>query len=442
MAEEDLRVPYNKEAEEAILGSILLDNKYINVSGEYLQADDFYVVSNREIYYAMESLALSGQAIDITILSDRLKKDGKLEVSGGRARLVELSSNVFYTSHFDEYVKIVKDKSTLRKLIKAANTIELDARSQKDSASTILANAETSIYNITQDENTRGLTPLRETVDEAFKSMIEAMQKDSDITGLPTGFIDLDQQLSGLQKSDLVLIAARPSVGKTALGLNIALNIALKGYKVAVFSLEMSKVQLTQRLFALTSEVNMQNIISGNIGDHLQELNKAGGILKSLDMYIDDTSGLTLTEIRSKTRRMRGERGLDFIMIDYLQLMEGDSRTENRQQEIASISRGLKGLAKELNIPILALSQLSRDNEKRGSKDRRPQMSDIRESGAIEQDCDVIMLMHREDYYDPEAEHPNVVELNVAKHRNGPTGVVELFFKKEITGFKNYSGRE
>ncbi len=437
MAEQDLRIPYDKNSEEAILGSIILENKYMNRAGEYLTPDDFYVNSNKEIYSAMETLATMGQPIDITILTDRLQKDGKLEVSGGSARLLDLTSGTFYTSNFDEYVEIVKEKSTLRKLINAAKEIESEARSQKDSVDVVLANAETSIYNITQDDSKDGLTRLSFSVDEAFKKMTDAMQSGDDLTGLSSGFIDLDRQLSGFQNSDLVLIAARPSVGKTALGLNIALNVALKGYKVAVFSLEMSKVQLTQRLFSIVSEVNLQNIISGEIQNDLQQINTAGGILKKLELYIDDTSGMTMTEIRSKTRRMKAEKGLDFIMIDYIQLMEGDRRSENRQQEIAGISRGLKGLAKELNIPILGLSQLSRDSEKRSTKDKKPQMSDIRESGAIEQDCDVVILLHRDDYYNEDSEKPNIIELNIAKHRNGPTGTVELFFKKELTAFKN-----
>lgn len=437
MADINNVMPYDEKAENAVLGSILIDNKNMDKAGEKLSQLDFYIASNRAIFDAMQTLSSMGSAIDITILLDRLTKDGNLEMVGGPEKILDLTSGNFYVTNFDEYVEIIREKSIRRKLIYAAQEIEKDSRSPKDTIETVLSNAETSIYNIAQGKDERGLTRLSESTVEAFTRMTDAMKNPSSITGLATGLIDLDKQLSGFQNSDLLLIAARPSVGKTALGVNIGLNIAMKKKRVAIFSLEMSKVQLAQRLFSMVSGVDLQRIISGEIEGDLRDLQRAGTVLNELELYIDDTSGLTLTELRSKCRRLNSEKGLDFVMIDYLQLMEGDRRSENRQQEIASISRGLKGLAKELNIPILALSQLSRDSEKRSTKDKRPQMSDIRESGAIEQDCDVVMLMHRDDYYNEDSERPNVVELNIAKHRNGPTGTIELFFKKELTLFKN-----
>lgn len=442
MADQNIAMPYDRESEEAIIGSILLDNSFVNRAGELLKSDDFYVLANKDIYEAMMDLTNQGQPIDLPILSDQLNKKGKLESIGGFQKILDISSGNFFTSNFEGYIRIVKEKSLLRKLIRASKKIEEEARSQKDPADLVLSNAEAIIYDISQNKIKEGLTRLDVSVKEAFKRMTEALTSDDTLTGLPTGFIDLDRKLSGFQKSDLILIAARPSVGKTALGLNIALNIALKNYKVAIFSMEMSKVQLAQRLLSMSSDVDLQDIISGNIQSSLVKLNNAGNVLNELDMYIDDSSALTLTEIRSKTRRLKGEKGLDFILIDYLQLMEGERAKENRQQEIASISRGLKGLAKELDIPILALSQLSRDSEKRSVKDKKPQMSDIRESGAIEQDCDVVMLMHRDDYYDQNTKRKNIVELNIAKHRNGPIGLVELFFKKNVTAFKNYGKRD
>ena len=341
-------------------------------------------------------------------------------------------------AHAKSYCEIVKEKSVLRQLIRYSDQTLTDAYLGQKTTAQILEEAEQGVFQLSQERMEGGLRHISGIVGEAFERIQEMSLKEGGLTGITTGYDGLDNLLSGLQPADLVLLAARPSMGKTALGVNIATNAAIQGKcKVAIFSLEMSSMQLSQRIIASLSKVDLQKIISGNIEDPEEwtRIANASGALAELDLYIDDTASIPLSELRAKCRRMKMEKGLDLVMIDYLQLMETHERTENRQQEISAISRGLKALAKEINCPVLALSQLSRNLESR--KDKRPMLSDLRESGAIEQDADVVMFIYREDYYDDESEKGNIAEIQIAKHRNGPTGKTELVFLKEITTFAN-----
>lgn len=354
---------------------------------------------------------------------------------GGVSYLAELSNAVGLVAHVKSYCEIVKEKSILRQLIHNSNITLEDAFQEQKEAAVILNEAEQNIFHLSQKQMEKGLRHIGGIVGEAFTKMQELSQKAGGLTGITTGFVDLDQSLSGLQASDLILLAARPSMGKTALGINIATNAAIRGKgKVAIFSLEMSDLQLSQRIISSLAKVNLQKIISGNLeSKDWQQVAEAAAAIRGLDIFIDDTSGISLTELRSKCRRLKIEQGLDLIVIDYLQLMSSDGRQESRQQEISTISRGLKALAKEIECPVLALSQLSRLTETRA--DKHPMLSDLRDSGAIEQDADVVMFIYREDYYNEKSELSNIAEIIIAKHRNGPTGSVQMVFLPEITTF-------
>lgn len=429
--------PHSIEAEQSVLGSMIIDKSAINTAVEIIRPEDFYKEANGEIYSAIIDLFNKNEPVDLITLQEELKRRDSLESIGGVTYLANLSGGIATSANTEYYCKIVDEKSTLRKLIHSSNDIIGKAYEDSEEVNAIIESAEKNIFDITQGSQREGFSPINEVLLDSFAKIEEMAANKGGLTGLTTGFIDIDIKLSGLQKSDLVLLAARPSMGKTALGVNIATNSALKaGAKVAIFSLEMSKEQLVQRMIAGTAHVDLQKIISGRLdeGEWLNIINSMAP-LSSANVYIDDTAGISLMEMKAKCRRLKIEKGLDLIMIDYLQLMQMEGRQESRQQEISSISRGLKGLAKEMECPVVALSQLSRAPELRA--DHRPILSDLRESGAIEQDADVVLFLYRDDYYNEDSDKKNIGELIIAKHRNGPTGTLELVFKKEYTKFLN-----
>lgn len=429
--------PHSIEAEESILGSMIIDKTAINTAVEIIRPEDFYKELNGEIFQAISDLFNKNEPVDLITLQEELRRRDSLERVGGVSYLANLSGGVATTANTEYYCKIVDEKSTLRKLIRSSNDTIAHAYDDNEEVATIIEQAEKNIFDITQGSQREGFSPIDEVLLDSFAKIEEMAANKGGLTGLTTGFLDIDMKLSGLQKSDLILLAARPSMGKTALGINIATNSALKaGAKAAIFSLEMSKEQLVQRMIAGTAHVDLQKIISGRLNEDewLKIINSMGPLSKA-EVYIDDTAGISLMEMKAKCRRLKIESGLDLVVIDYLQLMEMEGRTENRQQEISSISRGLKALAKEIDCPVIALSQLSRAPELR--TDHRPILSDLRESGAIEQDADVVMFLYRDDYYNEDSEKKNIGELIIAKHRNGPTGTLELVFKKEYTKFLN-----
>lgn len=430
--------PHSLEAEQSVLGAMIIDKTAINTAIEILKPEDFYREANKEIFEAINELFNKNEPVDLITLSEELKNRGTLENVGGLTYLANLSSGVSTTANTKYYCEIVEEKSILRRLIKTCDDIIGKSYESSEEVSSIIEQAEKGIFDITQGRDRDGFAPIKDALLESFSKMEEMAAKGGGITGLTTGFIDLDNKLSGLQKSDLVLLAARPSMGKTALGLNIALNSALKeDASVAIFSLEMSKEQLVQRMLSSFAHVELQNIINGNLTEEeWMKVIQAMGPLSQIDIFIDDTAGISLTEMKAKSRRLKIEKGIDLIVIDYLQLMESSSRQENRQQEISAISRGLKALAKEMDCPVIALSQLSRAPELRS--DHRPILSDLRESGAIEQDADVVLFLYRDEYYDVDSEKKNIGEVIIAKHRNGPTGTVELVWMGPFTKFANY----
>ncbi|MCF6464732.1 replicative DNA helicase [Clostridium sp. Cult2] len=429
--------PHSLEAEQSVLGAMILNKEAINTAIEQLHPEDFYKEANKEIFEAIIELFNRNEPVDLITLSEELRKRGTLEKLGGVTYLAELSGGVAITSNVKYYCDIVEEKSILRRLIKSCDEILTKSYEDSEEINSIIEQAEKNIFDITQGRHREGFAPLKEVLLDSFTRIEEMAAHQGELTGLTTGFIDIDQKLSGMQKSDLILLAARPSMGKTALGINIATNSSIKAEaSVAIFSLEMSKEQLVQRMISSVSHVDLQKIISGRLNeDEWIKIIDAMGPLSQAKIFIDDTAGISLTEMKAKCRRLKIERGLDLIVIDYLQLMQSDSRQENRQQEISSISRGLKALAKEMNCPVIALSQLSRAPELRS--DHRPILSDLRESGAIEQDADVVLFLYRDEYYNNDTDKKNIGEVIIAKHRNGPTGIVELVWKKEFTKFLN-----
>lgn len=429
--------PHSIEGEQSVLGSMMLDKNAIVTATEILKPSDFYKEAHREIYESILEIYNRDEPVDLITLSEELKKRNTLDAIGGILYLADLSEAISTTANIRFYCEIVEEKSILRRLINASNEIIAKGYDADEDINVIIDVAEKKIFDITQKRSREGLNPIKEVLLESFSRIEQMALNNSNLTGLTTGFIDLDQKTSGLQKSDLVLVAARPSMGKTAFSVNVAVNSALKGNaSVAIFSLEMSKEQLVQRMLSSESHVELQKVINGKLNeDDWPKLVRAMGPLSQAKIFIDDTPGITLMEMKAKCRKLKIEKGLDLIMIDYLQLMSGEGRIENRQQEISAISRGLKGLAKEMDCPVMALSQLSRAPEIRS--DHRPILSDLRESGAIEQDADIVMFLYRDDYYYPDSEKKNIGEVIIAKHRNGPTGTVELVFMGEYTKFLN-----
>ena len=431
-------LPNSTDAEKSGIGSMLMDRDAITTASEILTGDDFYVKQNQILFETMVELHNEGKPVDLVTLQNRLKeKDIPPEITAMEfvRELLEAtptSANVKY------YANIVAEKATLRKLIKATEGVENDCYNQKDSVDTIMDEAEKNIFKVLQRRNAGDYVPISTVVNNALDKISLAARNKGAVTGIPTGFIDLDFKTAGLQPSDLVLIAARPSMGKTAFVLNIAQHVAFKqGLPTAIFSLEMSKEQLVNRLFSLQSGVDAQKLRTGNLDESDWEMLIEGATdIGQSKLIIDDTPGISIGELRSKCRRYKLEHGLSIIMIDYLQLMTGSGKNaESRQQEISEISRSLKGLARELQVPVIALSQLSRAVESR--PDKRPMLSDLRESGAIEQDADVVMFIYRDDYYNHESPDKGISEIIIAKQRNGPIGTVKLAWLPELTKFAN-----
>ncbi|TCS88688.1 primary replicative DNA helicase [Keratinibaculum paraultunense] len=429
--------PHSLEAEQSVLGAMLINQEAINTAIEQLAPEDFYKEANKEIFKAMIELYKRNEPVDIITLSEELKRKDILENIGGVTYLTSLSGGVAISSNIKYYCDIVEEKALLRQLIASCDEIMAKSYEASEEVNSIIEQAEKKIFDITQGRHKGGFAPIKDVLLESFSKIEEMAAREGELTGLTTGFIDIDSKLSGMQKSDLILLAARPSMGKTALGINIATNAAIKANaSVAIFSLEMSKEQLAQRMISSISHVNLQNIISGRLKEE-EWLKIINGIapLSQSNIFIDDTAGISLMEIKAKCRKLKIEKGLDLIVIDYLQLMQSEMKHENRQQEISAISRGLKALAKEMDCPVLALSQLSRAPELRS--DHRPILSDLRESGAIEQDADVVLFLYRDEYYNEDTDKKNIGEVIIAKHRNGPTGTVELVWKQEFTKFLN-----
>lgn len=429
--------PHSTGAENNALGILLVSSDLINLAVEMVRPEDFYNPVNATVYRAIMNLFTTSNPVDLITVTEELRRMGQLEQIGGVTYLAQLTSEVVTTLNIEYYLKIIKDKSILRKLIEGGTeTVDL-AFEDNENVSTVLEFAEKRLFDITQNATNKGLVELQKILNDSYHDMEEKSMNPNALTGITTGFADLDNKLSGLQKSDLVLIAARPSMGKTALMVNIAVNAALRGKaKVAMFSLEMSENQLGQRMISSMSHVDLQKIISAKLDtEEWTKVTNGISVLGSLEIFIDDTAGISPMELKAKARRLKAKDGLDLIVIDYLQLMQMGYRTDNRQQEISEISRNLKAIAKELEVPVVALSQLSRAPELRG--DKRPILSDLRESGAIEQDADVVMFLYRDEYYNSDTEKRNIGEVIIAKHRNGPTGVVELAFLPQYTKFVN-----
>ena len=432
-------LPHSADAERAILGAILLDNSLVNQAIELLRPDDFYVRANQHVFRAMINLSERGSEINPILLGEELRREGVLEQVGGVAFISELTYGLPHFTNVAAYAKVVKDKSILRQLVKVANKVTSEALEEEDEASIILDHAEQMIFALADERTRQGFSHIKPVADHLLEKVQEMAGRPVMLTGLTSGFNDLDQKTSGLQPSDLIIIAARPSMGKTAFCLNVAQNAAIKaGAVVGIFSLEMSKESLVMRMLSSEARVDAHRFRTGYLSrDEWARLAGALGTLADAKIYVDDTPGISVLEMRAKARRLAAEqKRLDLIVVDYLQLMTGGGRrTESRQQEVSQISRELKGLAKELNVPLIALSQLSRAAETR--TDHRPQLSDLRESGAIEQDADVVGFIYREEYYNSTDENANKAEIIIAKQRNGPTGTVELAFIKEFTRFED-----
>lgn len=435
-------LPSSPESERVILGAILLDNALISQAIEFLKPDDFYSPNYRRIFKAMIALFDKSERIDPILIGEELKKEGSIDALGGVATITNLTFGLPHFSDIADYAKVIKDKSITRNLIKVCNQITSEALAEEEDAQDILDHAEQMIFALADEKTKEGFAHIKPVAETVLAKVQEYAKRDSHaLTGLATGFRDLDQMTSGLQKTDLIIIAARPSMGKTALCLTLAQNAAIQEKAVvAVFSLEMSKEQLVMRMLSSEAKVDAHRFRTGYLTrEEWGRLAGAIGTLSEASIFIDDTAGISVLEMRAKTRRLVAEqKRLDLIVVDYLQLMSGSKRSESRQQEVSQISRELKGLAKELNVPVIALSQLSRAPEARNPP--RPLMSDLRESGSIEQDADVVSFIYREEYYKPEEENAGIAELLISKQRNGPTGTVKLAFLKEFTRFEDYYG--
>ena len=430
--------PHDLEAEQAIIGSMLTDRDAVISAIEILKEEDFYREDNKAIYTAILNLYNRAEPIDIITLKSELKSMGKFEQVGGLEYLAELPEKVPTTANAMKYIKIVEEKSTLRRLIKTANEIIELGYSPTEDVEDIMEGAEKKIFNIMQEKNQKGYAPIKDVLVESFTKLEELYNRKQHITGVPSGFTELDYRTAGFHGSELILIAARPAMGKTAFALNIATNAAVKAnVPVAVFSLEMSKEQLVNRILCSESMVDSNKVRTGKLEeDDWTKLAGAIGPLSEAEIFIDDTPGINITEIRAKCRKLKLEKNIGMVVIDYLQLIQGSNkRGGSREQEISEISRSLKILAKELDVPVIALSQLSRAAEQR--PDHRPMLSDLRESGAIEQDADIVMFLYRDDYYNEDSPEKNVAEVIIAKQRAGSTGTVKLVWLGNYTKFAN-----
>lgn len=444
--------PQNIEAEQSVLGAMLIEKEAIPKVMEILRDTDFYREAHRVIFNAMLELYNKNEAVDMITVTEILKRDNKLEDVGGIAYVTSLANTVPTAANVTYHASIIEEKSILRQLVSVSTQIVSMGYEANDDVKNIIDSAESKILEISNRKKTADFTPINEIVLDSFKSIEALMGNKNGLTGLPTGFEDLDNLTSGLHGSDFIILAARPSMGKTAFALNVVQNVAIRAAKkvggapktVAFFSLEMSKEQLVQRMLCAEANIDSQRLRIGELRDEdWAMLINTADTLSSANIYIDDTAGITAMDMRSRARRLKAEHGLDLIVVDYLQLMQGSGKKNNsgdRQQEVSEISRSLKALARELDVPVIALSQLSRSVEARQVK--RPMLSDLRESGSLEQDADIVAFLYREDYYNPETENKNITELIIAKHRNGPVDTVNLFFHKQYTKFVGLSKRK
>lgn len=434
--------PQNIEAEQAVLGAMLIKKEAVIEAMEILRPEDFYRDAHRVVFEAIMAVFQNDSAVDMITVTEQLKKSDLLDKAGGVAGVTALANAVPTAANVVYHAKIVREKAELRELINAGSEITGWAFEDSDDVDAVMDKAEKRILEVTARENSADFTPMKDIVISVFKQIEERSTNKGGLTGVASGFTDLDRLTSGFQPSDLILVAARPSMGKTAFTLNIASYVAVHLDKpVAFFSLEMSKEQLAQRMLCSEGGIDSQRLRNGDMKDEdWEHVIAAADRLTYAPVFIDDTPGITVMELRSKARRIKAEHGLSMVIIDYLQLMsgKGSKNGDNRQQEISEISRSLKALARELKVPVIALSQLSRSVESRQVK--RPMLSDLRESGSLEQDADIVMFLYREDYYDKETEQQNVTEVIVAKHRNGPIDTVRLYFDKEFTRFANFAG--
>ncbi|HVS58891.1 MAG TPA: replicative DNA helicase [Candidatus Saccharimonadales bacterium] len=426
--------PQNIEAEASLLGAILIDSDAVVKIADAITADDFYDTRHRRIYEAVRQLYEKRSPIDVLTLSDQLRNNGFLEMVGGAAYLTELTNFVPTAAHVEQYADIVAQKALRRRLIATAQEMTGLGYDESKSLRELIEEAETRLFDVSQQHVKQGVISLETILTESFDRLDELHKDKAKIRGIPTGYKDMDNMLAGLQRSDLFILAARPSMGKTAFVLNLAHNVAVQSKEpVLVFSLEMSKEQLVDRLLSMESGVDAWALRTGNLTDaDFEKIGHAMGTLSEAPIYIDDTPGITVSDLRTKARREAHQRPLGLIVVDYLQLMSGGSRyggEANRVQEISEISRGLKGVARELNVPLIALSQLSRSVESRSPQ--IPQLADLRESGSIEQDADVVAFLYREEYYNPETDRKNIMDVLIKKHRNGPTGGIELYFDRD-----------
>jgi replicative DNA helicase len=427
-------LPHNIDAEQNVIGSMLLNKTSIAQAVEVLKAEDFYRDSHKILFNTVLELYKKDTPVDMVTLTEALSSMQKLEAAGGITYISEICDSVVSTVNFSSYIKIVAEKSMLRKLIKASSEIIEDSYSKQDDVTSVLDAAEQKVFNIAEKRGNSDFEPMSTVLEKGFLEIERLFSNKGEITGISSGFPDLDAKTSGFQKGDMVLVAARPSMGKTTFALNLAQNAALRGGKsIAIFSLEMSKEQLAYKLLCAEANVDMLRLRTGDLDDRdWENIARASGPLAAAKIYIDDSAGVSVMEMRSKCRRLKIEHGIDMILIDYLQLMSG-SNSESRQQEVSEISRSIKALAKEMQCPVIALSQLSRAPEQRA--DHRPMLSDLRESGSIEQDADVVMFLYRDEYYNKETEDKNVAECIISKQRNGPTGTVKLAWIGQYSKF-------
>ena len=434
------RIPPNHmEAERAVLGSMMRSGEAVLLAQESLSSEDFYDPANAEIFSAMLAIAALGRPVDLVTLDEELRRRGRLDALGGIDALVELSRSVPSAANVSAYIRIVDSRSTLRKLIRACDAISEECYAQREETEEVLERAEKRIYDIAMRRGGEQLRPIQPILVDTYALIAEMFENKGQIRGVPTGYTELDNMTTGLHGGEMILIAARPSMGKTAIGMNIVENAASRcKKKAAVFSLEMPAEQLALRMLCTEAKLDMQNVRRGRLEEEdWEKLSNAMTTINDAAIFVDATSGLSVAQIRSKARRLQMESGLDLVMIDYLQLMSAEGRFGSRQEEVSTISRMLKGLAQELNVPIIALSQLSRAPA--GRSDHRPVLSDIRDSGAIEQDADVVMFLHREDYYNMGGEPTNIAEVIIAKQRNGALGTVNLIWHGEYTWFQDPS---
>ena len=431
--------PQNLDAEQSTLGSMLLEKEAIYKGSEILRPDDFYREAHRVIFEVVVHLANKGEPVDLITVSEELKQRGMLDKVGGVAYLTQLANFVPTAANVGHYANIVAEKSLLRSIISVATNIVKMGYEGSEEVDVILDRAEKDIFEISQKRNVKGFVSLRSILVETFERIEKLYESKGGVTGLPTGYPDFDRMTAGLQPSDLIILAARPSMGKTTFALNLGSYAAVElKIPAIIFSLEMSKEQLALKLLCSEAGVDNQRIRTGTLrDDDWPKLSHALGRLSDAMLFIDDTPGISALEIRAKTRRIKAEYGLGLIIIDYLQLMQSRSRSENRQQEVSEISRSLKALARELDVPLIALSQLSRAVEQRA--DKKPGLADLRESGSLEQDADIVGFLYREDYYNPETDRKNITELIIAKQRNGPVGSVDFYFQKEFSKFQSLS---